>query len=76
MDGHADLEFLAKFARAHEEAGFDRVLVGYGSSGPDGLGVAGSRGPVIDRLRYPVAHRPGFAQPAHASRKAATVDGS
>ncbi|MCA9828972.1 MAG: hypothetical protein KC495_00760 [Dehalococcoidia bacterium] len=43
MDGHADLEFLAKFARAHEEAGFDRVLVGYGSSGPDGLGVAGYR---------------------------------
>ena len=30
----------ARFARAHEDAGFDRVLIGYGSSQPDGMQVA------------------------------------
>jgi alkanesulfonate monooxygenase len=35
-----DRDYLRAFARAHEQAGFDRVLIGYGSSQPDGLQVA------------------------------------
>ena len=33
----------ARFARAHEDAGFDRVLIGYGSAAPDGCQVAALR---------------------------------
>ena len=29
-----DVEYTRRFVRAHEDAGFDRVLVGYGSSPP------------------------------------------
>jgi alkanesulfonate monooxygenase len=74
IGGHVDLDFLGEFARAHEEAGFDRVLVGYGSSGPDGWSVAGYCASVTDHLTYLVAHRPGFVQPTLAARKAATLD--
>ncbi|HCL3371107.1 TPA: alkanesulfonate monooxygenase, partial [Pseudomonas aeruginosa] len=31
-----DNSYIAAFARAHEEAGFDRILVGYWSDQPDG----------------------------------------
>ena len=43
-----DREYLRAFARAHDEAGFDRVLIGYGSSQPDG--AAGRR---LRRRRTP-----------------------
>jgi alkanesulfonate monooxygenase len=36
-----DRDYLTRFARAHEAAGFDRVLIGYGATGPDGFAVAG-----------------------------------
>jgi alkanesulfonate monooxygenase len=74
IGGHVDLDFLTRFARAHEEAGFDRVLVGYGSTGPDGFSVAGYCASVTDRLTYLIAHRPGFVAPTLAARKAATLD--
>ncbi|MGD9932270.1 MAG: LLM class flavin-dependent oxidoreductase [Dehalococcoidia bacterium] len=74
VGGHVDLEFLGQFAQAHEAAGFDRVLVGYGSSGPDGFSVAGYCASVTERLQYLIAHRPGFVQPTLAARKAATLD--
>ena len=74
IGGHVDLEFLTRFAQAHEEAGFDRVLVGYGSTGPDGFGVAAYCASVTERLTYLIAHRPGFVQPTLAARKAATLD--
>src|ERR671933_484144 len=41
-----DREYLRAFARAHEDAGFDRVLVGYGSSTP-----AGTQGSDHEQLR-------------------------
>jgi alkanesulfonate monooxygenase len=74
IGGHVDLDFLTRFARAHEEAGFDRVLVGYGSTGPDGFSVAAYCASVTERLTYLVAHRPGFVAPTLAARKAATLD--
>ena len=40
-----DKEYIARFARAHEDAGFDRILVGYWSDQPVRPG-AGSDVPV------------------------------
>ncbi|WP_028936940.1 LLM class flavin-dependent oxidoreductase [Pseudonocardia spinosispora] len=69
-----DREFVRRFARAHEDAGFDKVLVGYSSSTPDGLQVAGYAAAHTERLGYLVAHRPGFVAPTLAARTYATLD--
>jgi alkanesulfonate monooxygenase len=69
-----DPSYLARFARVHEEAGFDRVLIGYGSSSPDGFAVAASVLHGTERLRVLIAHRPGFVQPTVTARKLATLD--
>jgi alkanesulfonate monooxygenase len=74
LGGHVDPEYLTRFARAHEDGGFDKVLIGYGSTGPDGFAVAGYVAGVTDRLGFLVAHRPGFVAPTLAARKAATLD--
>ena len=69
-----DGEYIAEFARAHEDAGFDMVLTGYSSSTPDGFEVAGYAAGATSRLGYLIAHRPGFVAPTLAARKAATLD--
>ncbi|WP_329082655.1 LLM class flavin-dependent oxidoreductase [Streptosporangium sp. NBC_01469] len=69
-----DVPYLARFARAHEAAGFDRVLIGYGSSSPDGFAVAASVLHATERLRVLIAHRPGFVAPTVVARKLATLD--
>ena len=74
VGGHVEAEYLEQFSRAHEEAGFDMALVGYGSSGPDGFSVAAYAASKTERLRYLIAHRPGFVAPTLAARKAATID--
>jgi alkanesulfonate monooxygenase len=74
IGGHVDKEFLKRFALAHEEAGFDKVLIGHGSSGPDGFSVASYISSFTDRLGFLIAHRPGFVAPTLAARKAATLD--
>lgn len=73
-DGDVDPAFLADFARVHERGGFDRVLIGYGSSGPDGWAQAAWAAAATDRLGFLIAHRPGFVAPTLAARKAATLD--
>lgn len=74
VGGHVDKAFVRDFAQAHEQAGFDRVLIGYGSSGPDGFAVASYCASVTDRLNFLIAHRPGFVAPTLAARKFATID--
>ncbi len=69
-----DRDYLVEISRAHEDAGFDRVLVGYGAVGPEGWAVASSVLDHTDHLKVLVAHRPGFVQPALLARKAATLD--
>ena len=69
-----DRDYLRRFARAHEDAGFDRVLIGYGSSQPDGIQVAAYAASQTDRLGFLVAHRPGFVFPTLAARTFATLD--
>ena len=75
MDGPVvDPAYLVEISRAHEDAGFDRVLVGYGAVGPEGWAVAASVLHHTDHLKVLVAHRPGFVQPVLLARKAATLD--
>ena len=63
-----------RFARAHEDAGFDRVLIGYGSATPDGTQVAAYAAAHTERLGLLIAHRPGFVAPTLAARTFATLD--
>jgi alkanesulfonate monooxygenase len=69
-----DREYVRRFARAHEDAGFDRVLIGYASSQPDGTQVAAYAAAHTERLSFLVAHRPGFVAPTLAARTFATLD--
>jgi alkanesulfonate monooxygenase len=66
--------YLTEISRAHEDAGFDRVLIGYGAVGPEGWAVAATVLHSTNSLKVLVAHRPGFVQPALLARKAATLD--
>jgi alkanesulfonate monooxygenase len=69
-----DRDYVRRFSRAHEDAGFDRVLIGYSSSQPDGLQVAAYAAAQTERLGFLVAHRPGFVAPTLAARSLATLD--
>jgi alkanesulfonate monooxygenase SsuD/methylene tetrahydromethanopterin reductase-like flavin-dependent oxidoreductase (luciferase family) len=69
-----DKDYVRRFARAHEDAGFDRVLIGYNSSQPDGTQVAAYAAAHTERLGFLVAHRPGFMAPTLAARTFATLD--
>lgn len=70
----ADPGFTRDFARAHEAAGFDRVLIGYFSDAPDGFIVASAALAATEQLGVLLAHRPGFVAPTLAARKLATLD--
>ena len=69
-----DKAYLAAITHAHEHAGFDRVLIGYFSVGPDGFQVASFAAAQTKKLKFLLAHRPGFVAPALAARQLATLD--
>jgi alkanesulfonate monooxygenase len=69
-----DAGYLTRFAQAHEAAGFDRVLIGYGATGPDGFAVAAHVLHATTALKVLIAHRPGFVAPTLVARKLATLD--
>ena len=69
-----DKDYTRRFVRAHEDAGFDRVLIGYASSHPDGTQVAAYAAAHSERLGFLVAHRPGFVAPTLAARQFTTLD--
>src|SRR4051794_807510 len=69
-----DADYTRRFAQAHEEGGFDRVLIGYGSSWPEGSQVAAHVAAHTERLGLLIAHRPGFVAPTLAARTFATLD--
>src|SRR5204863_4735084 len=69
-----DPEFTARFARAHEDAGFDRILIGYGSRWPDGWQVANHAVRATQRLKILLAHRPGSVAPGLTARQAVSFD--
>jgi alkanesulfonate monooxygenase len=68
-----DPAYTRRIARAHEDAGFDQVLIGYSSGYPDGAQVAAHAAAHTERLTYLVAHRPGFVFPTLAARTFATL---
>ncbi|SDV48751.1 LLM class flavin-dependent oxidoreductase [Chitinasiproducens palmae] len=68
-----DLSYIEETAQAHEAAGFDWVLVGQSSWGPDPMIIAAHVLRVTQRLKVFVAHRPGFVQPTVAARQAVTL---
>jgi alkanesulfonate monooxygenase len=74
VEATLDPGFVRAFARAHEEAGFDRVLIGFHSTGPDGWVIATHAAAHTERLHVLVAHRPGFQAPTVAARAAVTLD--
>lgn len=67
-------DYLVNIARAHDDGGFDRVLVGYGAVAPEGWAVAATVLHSTKNLKVMVAHRPGFVQPVLLARMAATLD--
>ena len=64
---------MRRFVRAHEDADFDRILIGYFGNGADGFIVASYAAFVTERLGLMLAHRPGFIAPTLAARKLATT---
>src|SRR5271170_2784923 len=75
MDGPVvDPDYLRDIARAHDEGGFDRVLIGYGAVSPEGWAIAATVLHQTKQLKVLVAHRPGVVQPAILARMAATLD--
>ena len=69
-----DPSYTAALALAHENGGFDRVLIGYHSAIPDGFQVAAFAAAKTTRLKFLLAHRPGFVAPTLAARQLATLD--
>jgi alkanesulfonate monooxygenase len=69
-----DPGYIRDAAQAHEAGGFDRILIGWFSNGPDGLQVAAHAAAHTTRLGMLVAHRPGFQAPTTAARAFATLD--
>ncbi len=69
-----DREVIAQTAKIHEDADFDRVLIGYFSNAPDGFLIGAHASSVTSRLSFLLAHRPGFIAPTLAARKLATLD--
>jgi len=61
-------------AKAHENAGFDRALLAFHSTSPDGLQVGQHVLGATERLNLLIAQRPGFTAPTLLARQLATVD--
>jgi len=69
-----DPAFVAQCARAYEQAGYDRVLIGQNAKSADSLVTATWVAAATSRLNLMVAHRPGFIAPTMAARAFATLD--
>ncbi len=69
-----DRAYVRAFAQAHDDAGFDKVLIGTASVFPEGTQVAAYAAQHSERLGFLVSHRPGFVAPTLAARAFATLD--
>jgi alkanesulfonate monooxygenase len=69
-----DPSYLRDLVLAHEQSGFDRVLVAHSSASPDGFMIADQVLTHTQRLGVLLAHRPGFVAPTYAARMFATLD--
>ena len=73
VGGGIDPQYITDFSKAHEDAGFDAVLIGHSSSSADGFAIAQHVAYQTERIKILLAHRPGFAAPT-AARRVATLD--
>ena len=69
-----DRDYVRAFAQAHEQAGFDRVLVPHHSTSPDATLTVAYAASVTERIHFMLAHRPGFVAPTLAARQFASLD--
>ncbi|CAN7778214.1 LLM class flavin-dependent oxidoreductase [Paraburkholderia sp. SIMBA_054] len=69
-----DTDYVRAFAQAHEDAGFDRILVPHSSTSPDATITIAYAASVTSRVHFMLAHRPGFVAPTLAARQLATLD--
>ncbi|MFT4191323.1 MAG: LLM class flavin-dependent oxidoreductase [Comamonas sp.] len=69
-----DRDYVKAFAQAHEQAGFDRILVPLGSTSVDPVITVAYAASVTERIHFMLAHRPGFIAPTVAARQLATLD--
>jgi len=69
-----DHDHIEAVARAHEDGGFDRVLVAFHSTSPESILISAHVASITRRLGLMVAHRPGFTAPTLAARQFATLD--
>lgn len=69
-----DIPHIERTARAHEEAGFDGVLLPHNAGWADNFLTAARAAGATQRLIFLLAHRPGFVSPTLAARKLATLD--
>ena len=69
-----DRDYVRAFAQAHEQAGFDRVLVPHHSTSPDATLTVAYAASVTERIHFMLAHRPGFVRPTLAARQFASLD--
>jgi len=69
-----DRDYVETVAKIHDEGGFDRALVAFGSTSPESQHIAAHAASVTRRLGFMIAHRPGFTQPTVAARQLATLD--
>jgi alkanesulfonate monooxygenase len=69
-----DPTYIETVAKAHENAGFDRALLAFHSTSPDGLQVGQHVLGVTERLNVLIAQRPGFTSPTLLARQLTTID--
>lgn len=69
-----DPDYVRDFARAHETAGFDRILVPHHSTGSSATLTIAFAAAATERIHFMLAHRPGFTAPTLAARQIATLD--
>ena len=69
-----DADYVRTLAQAHEHAGFDRILVPASATSPDPLLTVAYAAAHTQRIRFLLAHRPGFVSPTLAARQFATLD--
>lgn len=69
-----DPDYLRRYARALEDAGFDYTLVPYGSAGADSFVVATAVAAATETIKPIVAVRPNTVFPTVAAQQLATLD--
>ncbi|WP_213813677.1 LLM class flavin-dependent oxidoreductase [Glaciihabitans sp. dw_435] len=69
-----DKDYTLRFARAHEDNGWDRILFAYHSGAPDPATAAAFIASKLDHIKILLAHRPNLSYPTYAAKVFATLD--